>query len=66
MFPGPDPLALARGVGPEGLSVYIRGPSRGSRSKAPLGARGTSLLIGCHSPRARRSESPGVPACMPC
>ena len=38
---------------------YIRGPSPGSRREAPFGARGTSLFIGSHSPRARRSESPG-------
>ena len=53
----PRPAGLGQGVGPEGLLVYIRGPSPGSCRKAPLGARGTSLLIGCHNPRARHSES---------
>ena len=62
----PRPAGLGQVVGLEGLLVFVRGPSPGSRRKAPLGARGTSLLIGCHSPRARRSESPGVPACVPC
>ena len=44
---GPRPAGLGQEVGPEGLLVYIRGPSPGSRRKAPLGARGTSLLIEC-------------------